>query len=231
MYSGKQPESERKALAQGSTQPRSRKNGIGRAPARSDQPPDINEAPVDHIVPSPVRQRGRPALPPEQGKRYPIGIRTTKVLRDALLNASRASGRSLAQEIEFRLERSFEIQGAADAITPLVARISDQLGHLAWFILTHNDADHLSGLLSLLEVDGLRATIERGMAEELPRSPDAGKRLTSHSRRRGSPEQDFVDELRRLRGDLERDKNERGRAPRRRRALGRHNDQKTTEPP
>jgi hypothetical protein len=204
-YSGKQPESERKALAQGSTQPRSRKNGIGRAPARSDQPPDINEAPVDHIVPSPVRQRGRPALPPEQGKRYPIGIRTTKALRDALLNASRASGRSLAQEIEFRLERSFEIQGAADAIYPLVARISDQIGQLGWFILSHNDPDHLNQLLRLLEVDGLR--------------------------RRGSQDQDLVDELRRLRGDLERDKNERGPAPRRTRALGRHNDQKTTEPP
>jgi hypothetical protein len=53
------------------------------------------------------KRRGRPALPPEKGKRYAIGIRTTKELRDLLQKAADSSGRSLAQEIEFRLERSF----------------------------------------------------------------------------------------------------------------------------
>jgi hypothetical protein len=57
-----------------------------------------------------ARPRGRPALPAEKGKRYAIGIRTTKALKDALLSASRASGRSLAQEIEFRLEREQNLE-------------------------------------------------------------------------------------------------------------------------
>jgi hypothetical protein len=41
-------------------------------------------------------------------KRYPLSLRTTKELRQKLEKASAHSGRSLAQEIEFRLERSFE---------------------------------------------------------------------------------------------------------------------------
>ncbi len=52
------------------------------------------------------RKRGRPALPPEQGKRYPLNMRTTKTLRDSLSAAAKQSGRSLAQEVEHRLERS-----------------------------------------------------------------------------------------------------------------------------
>ena len=52
------------------------------------------------------RKRGRPALPPEQGKRYPLNMRTTKTLRDSLSAAHKKSGRSRAQEVEHRLERS-----------------------------------------------------------------------------------------------------------------------------
>ncbi len=55
----------------------------------------------------PARKRGRPALPPEEGKRHPLNVRTTKELREKLDAAIRQSGRSLTQEIELRLERSF----------------------------------------------------------------------------------------------------------------------------
>jgi hypothetical protein len=55
-----------------------------------------------------VARRGRPRLPEGEGKRYPLGIRTTKELRERLEAAAKASGRSLAQEVEFRLERSYE---------------------------------------------------------------------------------------------------------------------------
>jgi hypothetical protein len=40
-------------------------------------------------------------------KRFPLSLRTTKELRQKLERASAQSGRSLAQEIETRLERSF----------------------------------------------------------------------------------------------------------------------------
>jgi hypothetical protein len=41
------------------------------------------------------------------GKRYPLNMRTTKELREKIEAAARTSGRSLVQEVEFRLELSF----------------------------------------------------------------------------------------------------------------------------
>jgi hypothetical protein len=41
-------------------------------------------------------------------KRFPLSLRTTKQLREKLEAASAESGRSLAQEIELRLELSFD---------------------------------------------------------------------------------------------------------------------------
>ena len=91
------------------------------------------------------KQRGRPALPPEKGKRYAIGIRTTKELRGLLQQAADLSGRSLAQEIEFRLERSFDRkQTLADAMLEKfgdvrlldvfeeLTRIAKYLRHAGW---------------------------------------------------------------------------------------------------
>lgn len=54
------------------------------------------------------RPRGRPALPVDKAKRHAVGIRTTKDIKDLLQRAAEAAGRSLAQEVEFRLERSFD---------------------------------------------------------------------------------------------------------------------------
>jgi uncharacterized protein (DUF1778 family) len=42
------------------------------------------------------------------GKRYPLNMRTTKEIRERLERAAAKSGRSLAQEVEYRLERSFD---------------------------------------------------------------------------------------------------------------------------
>jgi hypothetical protein len=55
-------------------------------------------------------RRGRPRLGADEGKRYTIAIRTTKDLRDRLKGASEVSGRSLAREIERRLDQSFDNQ-------------------------------------------------------------------------------------------------------------------------
>lgn len=41
------------------------------------------------------------------GKRVPLSMRTTQELRDKMDEAAKSSGRSLAQEVEYRLERSF----------------------------------------------------------------------------------------------------------------------------
>lgn len=49
----------------------------------------------------------RAKLPPGKGKRVPLNMRTTRELRGSLEKAAATSGRSLAQEVENRLERSF----------------------------------------------------------------------------------------------------------------------------
>lgn len=56
---------------------------------------------------TPRKRRGRPPLPPKKGKRYPLSLRTTKELQELLHQASDRTGRSIAQEVEFRLEQSF----------------------------------------------------------------------------------------------------------------------------
>jgi hypothetical protein len=43
-------------------------------------------------------------------------MRTTKELRDKIEQAARASGRSLVQEVEFRLERSFQREDQEEMI-------------------------------------------------------------------------------------------------------------------
>jgi hypothetical protein len=42
------------------------------------------------------------------GKRYPLNMRTTRELRKRVEAAARASGRSLAAEVEYRLEQSID---------------------------------------------------------------------------------------------------------------------------
>ena len=61
------------------------------------------------------------------GKRHPLALRTTKELRDELERAAAKSGRSLAQEVEFRLEDLLErdrggylFLGYANWRTPLI---------------------------------------------------------------------------------------------------------------
>lgn len=49
----------------------------------------------------------RTTAPKGEGKRYPLNMRTTKETRDKLAAAASESGRSLAQEVEFRINRSF----------------------------------------------------------------------------------------------------------------------------
>jgi predicted HicB family RNase H-like nuclease len=55
------------------------------------------------------------------GKRYPLNMRTTKELRDKIAWAAMASGRSLVQEVEFRLERAFQ-QEEIEKLTDTVMR-------------------------------------------------------------------------------------------------------------
>ncbi|NNH32272.1 Arc family DNA-binding protein [Rhizobium sp. SEMIA 4085] len=48
--------------------------------------------------------------PTEAVKRHPLNVRTTKEMRERIEAAAAASGRSMVQEVEFRLERSFDLE-------------------------------------------------------------------------------------------------------------------------
>ena len=56
------------------------------------------------------KRRGRPTLPQGKAKRYPTGFRTTKEMKDFLQRMADSSGRSIAQEVEHRLEQSAEFE-------------------------------------------------------------------------------------------------------------------------
>ncbi len=56
---------------------------------------------------APTKRRGRPPKAPEEVKRVPLSLRTTPEFRKKFENAATKSGRSIAQEVEQRLERSF----------------------------------------------------------------------------------------------------------------------------
>lgn len=53
------------------------------------------------------RGPGRPTKPPRPGERNPLGLRVTAEVKERLERAARESGRSISQEVEMRLERSF----------------------------------------------------------------------------------------------------------------------------
>ena len=61
-----------------------------------------------------------------EGKRYPLNMRTTKEVRDLLERAAARSGRSLVQEVEYRIESSFRddrwLKGIGGANAELVVR-------------------------------------------------------------------------------------------------------------
>lgn len=57
------------------------------------------------------RPRGRPPLPPGQAKRAHFTTRLRTELKEKLRAAAEANGRSLSEEIEYRLEQSFPLPG------------------------------------------------------------------------------------------------------------------------
>ena len=57
----------------------------------------------------PNKRIGRPIKQPKPGERVPLGLRITPLVKYALEKAAQWNGRSLSQEAELRLERSFDM--------------------------------------------------------------------------------------------------------------------------
>ena len=91
----------------------------------------------------------RTTKPTGDGKRHPLNMRTTRETRERLEATAAANGRSLAQEVEARLERSFaqdqrleDVFGSADLFGLLraVGTAMDAAGKSAGFMSTRSPA-------------------------------------------------------------------------------------------
>jgi DNA-directed RNA polymerase specialized sigma24 family protein len=63
------------------------------------------------------RGRGRPPKAPEKGKRQNYTFRLSDSARQLLVEAAEKSGRSVSEEIEERVERSFEVDALMNSMT------------------------------------------------------------------------------------------------------------------
>jgi hypothetical protein len=61
---------------------------------------------------SPPRRRGRPARDPEGVKRSSVNLRTSRGLYERICESAAAAGRSLAQEIQTRMEEAYAREAA-----------------------------------------------------------------------------------------------------------------------
>jgi len=170
--------------------------GSNRPPARTKRI-ELVSASDETAKPFGAPRRGRPRLPDDRGKRYPIALRTTKELKERLGLASDASGRSLAQELEFRLERSFAVQDITEVVRPL----SSQIGELVLLIIGLRDglsapqnpvaqavvdAGSIQDLLAkaMLEAGSPRAKIESEQVPEVPTGRLRAVAAAAHARPR-----------------------------------------------
>ena len=86
----------------------------------------------------PKKKSGRPALPNSEKKLPSMGFRPTLDIRQKLEDAAAASGRSMSQEIERRLERSFQEQARQEDIRAAVLdQVYESFGGKGRFHIMH----------------------------------------------------------------------------------------------
>src|SRR5262249_3481721 len=104
------------------------------------------------------------------GKRYPLNMRTTKELRDKIEEAAMASGRSLVQEVESRLERLFqqeEIEKLTGTVT-LQVRLPERLRRRLEQAAEHNKCSMNTEIFDRLDVSFQRKN-QKEMEEKTAR--------------------------------------------------------------
>jgi hypothetical protein len=106
------------------------------------------------------------------GKRYPLNMRTTRETRERLEAAAAATGRSLAQEVEARLERSFHQEAVLGG--PEIARIAFLMA--ARFALAVDSADWTRDPIAYS--NGVAEVLD-ALLREFPNGPE--KKLAVHN--------------------------------------------------
>jgi hypothetical protein len=152
--------------------------------------------------------RGRPALPSEKAKRHAVGIRTTKQLKGLLQGAADSAGRSLAQEIEFRLEQSLDHERilAEQLGGPRIAALFRTLaGQAMQWDGTEGWLDDYEGFRVVRHFwDATLDAISPKMSERVAQQIEHG-RAVIESLRSGERSPQHADRLRRLLGVIAQD--------------------------
>ena len=116
----------------------------------------------------------RAKLPPGKGKRVPLNMRTTRETRAKLEKSAAGSGRSLVQEVEYRLERSF----AEEPQSEIAYRLMRLLGTATSMVeqQTGKDATDYETYLAV------QAAIDGVLTSLMPRMPDGLREQTEEQR-------------------------------------------------
>ena len=72
------------------------------------------------------KRRGRPPKYQGEGKRQNFSFRIRDVVRERLIAECQKSGRSISEEIELRLERSFEFHDTTMAILGEIRKMTER---------------------------------------------------------------------------------------------------------
>jgi hypothetical protein len=134
-----------------------------------------------------VRRRGRPPLPPGEAKHFPLTIRTTKAQKDELLRAAKAAGRSLAEEVDFRLSavrarpaaqgEVDEVLDLLDWVETLVNQMQDKLEEVSGWVYSLTLArQRAAGGTKLMRDEAEEKFVTRPGVEPQPPKPKAKSR-------------------------------------------------------
>jgi hypothetical protein len=88
------------------------------------------------------------------GKRYPLNMRTTFEMRRQLERAATESGRSLAQEAEFRLDRSFVEEDFEKRLIREIFGDNEIYGIVRIIAIAMRDAGETAGFFDATPADG-----------------------------------------------------------------------------
>ncbi|MCJ2082772.1 hypothetical protein [Methylobacterium sp. J-090] len=108
-----------------------------------------------------AKRRGRPSIPEEERKSGNLTFRTRGSLRAQLETAAQESGRSVSEEIEHRMQLSFDRKAVAlqiygDSNTALMKALYSILGATTSDLKHSNSAVHLAAITTILAAAGSR---------------------------------------------------------------------------
>src|SRR5215469_7496611 len=102
---------------------------------------------TDQDQPPKKRPRGRPPKYAGQGKRQNFSFRITEKMRERLIESVKQSGRSLSEEIEFRLNRDLDWEETKGEINKMLAEAA------AIRSAAHVQALRAAGLMILRDIE------------------------------------------------------------------------------